>query len=78
MIHKNNEGLADARNKALDMMKGEYVVCVDSDDYISSTHVEGLYKLIVKYGAYVAINTSCNFLMRPSLILRRSRKRYYL
>ena len=61
VIHKNNEGLADARNKALDMMKGEYVVCVDSDDYISSTHVEGLYKLIVKYGAYVAINTSCNF-----------------
>lgn len=61
VIHKNNEGLADARNKALDMMKGEYVVCVDSDDYISSTHVEGLYKLIVKYGANVAINTSCNF-----------------
>lgn len=62
VIHKKNGGLADARNVALDVMTGEYVVCVDSDDYISSTHIEGLYHLIEKYGADVAVNNSCNFL----------------
>lgn len=43
-------------------MTGEYVVCVDSDDYISPTHIEGLYHLIEKYGADVSINTFCSFL----------------
>ena len=61
VIHKKNGGLADARNVALDVMTGEYVVCVDSDDYISPTHIEGLYHLIEKYGADVSINTFCSF-----------------
>lgn len=61
VIHKKNGGLADARNVALDVMTGEYVVCVDSDDYISPTHIEGLYNLIEKYGADVSVNTFCSF-----------------
>jgi len=61
VIHKENGGLADARNVALDVMTGEYVVCVDSDDYISPTHIEGLYHLIEKYGADVSVNTFCSF-----------------
>lgn len=61
VIHKKNGGLADARNVALDVMTGEYVVCVDSDDYISPTHIEGLYNLIEKYGADVSVNTFCAF-----------------
>jgi hypothetical protein len=40
---------------------GDYVVCVDSDDFIFPTHIEGLYKLIKDYDADVAINTSCSF-----------------
>lgn len=61
VIHKKNGGLADARNVALDVITGEYVVCVDSDDYISPTHIEGLYHLIKKYGADVSVNTFCSF-----------------
>ena len=61
VIHKKNGGLADARNVALDVMTGEYVVCVDSDDYISPTHIEGLYRLIEKYGADISVNTFCPF-----------------
>lgn len=61
VIHKKNGGLADARNVALDVMTGEYVVCVDSDDYISPTHIEGLYHLIEKYRADVSVNTFCSF-----------------
>ena len=61
VIHKENGGLADARNVAIDKATGDFVVCVDSDDYISHTHIEGLYKLIYDNNADVAINTSCSF-----------------
>ena len=61
VIHKKNGGLADARNVALDVMTGEYVVCVDSDDYVSLTHIEGLYHLIEAYNAEISVNTFCPF-----------------
>lgn len=34
VIHKQNEGVAAARNTGLDMAEGEYLTFVDSDDYI--------------------------------------------
>ena len=34
VVHKQNGGLSDARNCGLDCSKGEYVMFVDSDDYI--------------------------------------------
>lgn len=44
VIHKKNGGLSDARNVALDVMKGEYVTFIDSDDYVANDYVEFLYK----------------------------------
>lgn len=43
VIHQNNGGGGDARNKALDIARGEFIVFVDSDDYIESTMIEILY-----------------------------------
>lgn len=62
VIHKKNGGLSDARNVALDHAKGDYILFVDSDDYISPDHVKGLYNLIVEYNADVAVNPPCIFL----------------
>lgn len=35
VIHKENGGLSDARNAALDTAKGDWITFVDSDDWIS-------------------------------------------
>lgn len=47
VIHKENGGLSDARNVALNIMSGEYVTFIDSDDYVTNDYVEYLYNLIV-------------------------------
>lgn len=61
VIHKTNGGLSDARNVAIDKMTGEYVVFVDSDDYIAPTHIEGLYDMIQRNQAEISINTFTSF-----------------
>ena len=38
VIHKDNGGLSDARNVALDRMQGKYVLFIDSDDYIEKNY----------------------------------------
>lgn len=44
-IQKENGGLSSARNIALDICKGEYITCVDSDDMISPNALE----LMIEY-----------------------------
>ena len=47
VIHKNkNEGLGYARNTALDIVKGEYVTFVDSDDYLDEDAIEVMHNAI--------------------------------
>lgn len=55
VIHKENGGLSDARNVALDVMKGEYVTFIDSDDYVAEDYVEILYRLIAEYGTQISV-----------------------
>ena len=48
VIHKQNWGVASARNIGLDIAKGEYIGFVDSDDYIEPDMYEILYSLLIK------------------------------
>ena len=42
VIHKENGGLSDARNAGLKIAQGEYIIFVDSDDYIRKDACERL------------------------------------
>lgn len=44
VLHKENAGLGMARNSGLDQATGEFVVFVDSDDYVKNDYVERLLK----------------------------------
>lgn len=46
VIHKENGGLSSARNAALDIISGEYIMFVDSDDWIKEDSLEQLKKYI--------------------------------
>ncbi|MGL5623932.1 glycosyltransferase family 2 protein [Cetobacterium sp.] len=43
LINKKNEGPSSARNKGLSQIKGEYVLQIDSDDWIEINYLEDMY-----------------------------------
>ncbi|WP_051689264.1 glycosyltransferase [Butyrivibrio sp. AE2032] len=51
VVHKENGGLGFARNSGLDIATGNYVVFIDSDDYITSDYVEKLLSRLVENNA---------------------------
>ena len=58
VIHKENGGLSDARNKGLDSALGNYIMFVDSDDYINPLMAEILYENLISNNADLSI---CNY-----------------
>lgn len=42
VYHKENGGVSSARNKAIDVATGEYILFVDSDDYLELNYIEQL------------------------------------
>ena len=55
---EQNGGQAAARNKALDAAKGDYYAFVDSDDFVSGSFFEELYRCLIKEKSDVAV---CGF-----------------
>ncbi|MBQ9414447.1 MAG: glycosyltransferase [Clostridia bacterium] len=58
VIHKENGGLSDARNVAIDRATGEYLAFVDSDDWVSPTFLESMITALKETDADMAV---CNF-----------------
>ena len=58
VIHKKNMGVSVARNDGLKVISGEYVIFLDSDDWIQPDMIEKLYNNLITYDVDVSI---CNF-----------------
>ena len=70
VIHKKNGGLSDARNAGMKKVKSEYVMYLDSDDFIHPQTMEIAYHLARKNGTDI-VSWYKNTLYRPQLLLCR-------
>lgn len=56
VIHKENGGASDARNRGLDLAMGEYVLFIDSDDYwCDNCLLQDIYVRIQKYNEDIVL-----------------------
>lgn len=60
VIHKENGGLASARNAGIEIAAGKYIVSIDDDDILNENYISVLYNICEKYGCDIA---QCDFLM---------------
>ena len=51
VVHQENGGISIARNKGIELAKGEYVGFADNDDYLSQNFIETLYRRAQQTGA---------------------------
>lgn len=61
VIHKENKGLSDARNVGIDQITGEYLVFIDSDDFVSRYYIENLWRALKQSNAEMAISGFINY-----------------
>jgi len=54
VIHKANDGLAHARNSGLEISSGEFILFIDSDDYLEPDMIGFLLNNILDYNADVS------------------------
>lgn len=60
VLHKNNEGVAMARQSGVDKANGVYIIHVDSDDYIEPTMLKEMYEAIMKQKVDILV---CDYIM---------------
>ncbi len=54
VIHQENAGISQARNKGIEMATGKYISFIDSDDYVEKDMFEYLYLLLKKEKVNIA------------------------
>lgn len=65
VIHQINQGLSAARNSGIEIMQGEYVYFIDSDDCVANDTIEILLNAITSYDAEIAISHIARFSESP-------------
>lgn len=59
VIHQKNAGLSAARNKGLEISSGDYILFLDSDDYMNENALQNLLEVQQKYQADLVIGAYC-------------------
>jgi glycosyltransferase involved in cell wall biosynthesis len=70
-IHQKNAGASRARRNGLDIAKGNYILFIDSDDWIESLMLEKLYKNINKEGYDIVC---CDYYQESQNILQYTKQ----
>ena len=63
VIHQNNNGVSNARNRGMEIANGKYITFVDGDDWLEPDFIEYMLKIIVETNSDMAISTN-NFTSR--------------
>lgn len=68
VVHQKNMGVSMARNKALDIHKGQYIVFIDSDDNVVDNYIETIVnKIKTSSFDYCMMSWKGESLLNPSL-----------
>ncbi len=56
VIHKENGGVVSARNEGCRVATGDYICCIDGDDWVSSTYLEDFAAVIAEHQPDIVCN----------------------
>lgn len=68
VIHKLNGGLSDARNTGTEWAAGEYILYVDSDDFVHTDMIRRMYCAMTESSSQAAVCSFCSFAKEAEIL----------